>query len=595
MARQRAGAATLAPTAETQATLDRRRQNQTNKDRFSAKPGMGGSVTKLDDVLSKDENGDTGLNHSQNQKIAELQSAWDAANQKGDYAGMNAAHKEAERIRASAGLTGGADGALLKELPRQQKSVLNGGYTVDDIRQGVGAYKAANSDGSTYNNGYSPDMNNRSLANYIRQQMKANSDAWVTADAEGKAYLHNQNLELAKVLSDAVGGVQSTYNEALGRWETDNPNLGYGYYTGGWNDRQWAKDMYGMTDEQIDAYKNDTNRYYNFVDQSTIRNWIDEGSGFTGRYAQFVNGPYGQWLAASATGRPNIATHQDVIGDGVGRGEDGNLYVAPRDAQGNIVPQAPYLKGGNVDDYTRSKAAYIENGVIMPGILNGTTSKNAHLNMWLNGGNPVENPGENYGITWGTAPTAHTRMGGSATKLSDLGYGSGAGVKSYEDMINEMYDAQMQDQLAQLSREYDMAIAELDAQKMSQQGDYTAQRLAAAGEAERQAAAFREMANAQGLSSGAMGQNAMTSSGQAQANLATLGAAQAQATADIEAQRAIIAQSYQRQIQQAEAENDYARVQALYEEAKRVDEALRAIQLQNSQYDLAHTQMIMGV
>lgn len=593
MARQRAGAATLAPTAETQATLDRRRQNQANKDRFSAKPGMGGSVTKLDDVLGKDENGATGLNHSQNQKIAELQSAWNTANQKGDYAGMNAAHKEAESIRASAGLTGGADGSLLSELPRQQKSVLNGGYTVDDIRQGVGAYKAANSDGSTYNNGYSPDMNNRSLANYIRQQMKANSDAWATADAEGKAYLHNQNIELAKVLSDAAGGVQSTYNEALGRWETDNANLGYGYYTGGWNDRQWAKDNYGMTDDQIDAYKNDTNRYYNFVDQSTIRNWIDEGSGFTGRYAQFVNGPYGQWLTASALGRPNIATYQDVIGDGVGRGEDGNLYVAPRDAQGNIVPQAPYLKGGNVDDYTRSKAAYVENGVIMPGVLNGTTSKNAHLNMWLNGGNPVENPGENYGITWGTAPTAHTRMGGSFTKLSDLPFGNNGG-NSYEDLINKYYDAQMDSQVAQISAEYDKAIADLDAQQRIAQEDYTAQRLNAAGDAERQLAAFREMANAQGLGSGAIGQNAIVSSGKTQANLGNIGAAQAAAQADIATQRAIMAQSYQMQIQQAEAENDYARVQALYEEAKRVDEMLRQQQLENAQYDQAYMQMLMG-
>lgn len=531
------------------------------------------------------------LNDSQKDRISQLQSAWQKANESKDYAAMDAAHKEAERIRASAGFSGGADGSQMLALPRQQKSVLDGGYTADNVRQYVGSYKAANSNGSTYDNGYSPAMNTRSLANYIRQQMKANSDAWQGADEQGRQYLHEQNIALADILSEAAGGAQSKYNDALGRWETDNANLGYGYYTGAYNDRQWAKDTYGMTDEQIDSYKNDTNRYYNFVDQSLIRNWVDDSSGFTGKYAQFVNGPYHQWLTAGTLGRPNISTYTDVIGDGEGRGEDGDLYVIPRDAQGNIVPQAPYLKGGNVNDYTARKAAYVENGVIMPNVLNGTTSKTAYLNMWLNGGNPVEDPGENYGITWRRGNARRSSGGGGAGRSS----GSfRTAANEYEDLINKYYDAQMETQVAQISAEYDKALAELDAQQKRAQEDYTSQRLLAAGDAERQAAAFREMANAQGISSGAIGQNAIVSGGQTQSNLGSIGSAQAAARADIATQRAIMAQTYQMQIQQAEAENDFARVQALYEEAKRVDEMLRQQQLENAQYIQAYMQMLMG-
>ena len=79
-----------------------------------------------------------------------------------------------------------------------------------------------------------------------------------------------------------AGGVESVYNESLGRWETTNANLGYGYNTGQYEDLDWYRNVYGMTDEQIDQYRNDTNRYRNFVDQRIIRNWTDESNGYTG-------------------------------------------------------------------------------------------------------------------------------------------------------------------------------------------------------------------------------------------------------------------------------------------------------------------------
>lgn len=308
----------------------------------------------------------TNLSSDQQNQISQLKQDWSKANAAGDTAGMQAAHDAAESIRATAGYSGGNDGSGWTILPAG-----SGGRTVEDVRNGINEFKYYNQDPDAgWINGYSTAANHRSMANDIRQQMKANSDAWAAADEAGKAYLHEQNVQLAQLLSDVAGGVQSTYNEALGRWETDDANLGYGYYTGAYRDEQWAKDHYGMTDEQIESYRNDTNRYYNFVDQDIVRNWYDESSGYTGKYAQFVNGPYGQLLLG--TNNVNRATYTDVIGDGFGK--EGDSVLTPvRDDQGNIVPQEPLLKNNNtMNDYTRRRAAYVENGVIQTGRLQET-------------------------------------------------------------------------------------------------------------------------------------------------------------------------------------------------------------------------------
>lgn len=325
--------------------------------------------------------------HQQNQ-IKQLKQDWANANAAGDTAGMKAAHDAAEAIRSTEGYSGGSDGSGYIRLP-----VGSGGRTAADVQDTINRFKYYNKDPDDgWINGYSIDMNYRSMANDIRQQMKANSDAWATADEETRAYLHDQNLQLAQILNKEVGGVRSTYNEALGRWETDNANLGYGYYTGAYNDKQWAKDQYGMTEEQIESYRNDTDRYYNFVDQDIIRNWQDESSGYTGKYAQFVNGPYGQLLMG--TKGVNRATYADIIGDGFGK--EGDAILTPtRDDQGNIVPQAPLLKNNNsMTDYTRGKAAWVENGVIQTGDLQMTNPGGYGLEERTSHGQRLYRPAE---------------------------------------------------------------------------------------------------------------------------------------------------------------------------------------------------------
>ena len=339
------------------------------------------------------------LSDGQKQEIIKLKGDWDKAYAAGDTAGMQAANKAAEAIRAGAGYSGGADGSGYRPLSGGADGSgyrpENGGMSAADVQKWVDEYHYINLDkDSGWVNGFSADMNMRSMANFIRQQMKANSDAWASADEAGKQYLHDQNVQLAEILSKAAGGVQSTYNEELGRWETENANLGYGYNTGSYNDLDFVRDFYGMTDEQIEAYRNDTDRYRNFVDQGIIRNWVDESSGYTGRYSHFVNGPYGQLL--KGTKEVNPTAYHDLIGDGFGLGEPHNFYVAPRDEYGNIVPQAPMIKDTNaMTDYTKGKSSYVdENGVIQPGTLLKTNPAGAGVDRIVPHGSGVRTSSE---------------------------------------------------------------------------------------------------------------------------------------------------------------------------------------------------------
>lgn len=309
---------------------------------------------------------DQQLSAEQQAQILALKEAWAVANASQDREKMDEVHAEAEAIRNSAGYSGGADGSGYTKIDHTA-----GGASAQEVRKWVDNYQYTNYDSRNgWVNGFSTEMNLRSMANYIRQQMAANSEAWSTANAATREYLHQQNVELAAILKDATGGTESTYNEALGRWETANANLGYGYNVGQYRPsdiEDWYKGFAKMTDEQIAAYQNDTARYRNFVDQDLLRNWIDESSGYTGVYSQFVNGPYAQLLFGSNPQNVNPIVYKDVQGDGFNEKE----YVPPMDADGNIVPQAPSLKNNNaMTDYTRQFTSYVdENGVIQPGLL----------------------------------------------------------------------------------------------------------------------------------------------------------------------------------------------------------------------------------
>lgn len=515
--------------------------------------------------------GDQKLSADLQAQIAALKQAYAQAQAAGDTAGMQNAHNQAEAIRNQAGYTAGADGSGygfgLGAL---------GGNTADKVAKWVRDYESANLGKNGWSNGYSTGMNLRSMANYIRQQMDANSKAYATADDQTKAYLHQQNLELAQILSEATGGAESIFNEKTGQWETYNANLGYGKNIGQYNDLDWYKNFYGMTDDQIEKYKNDTDRYRNFVDQRIVRNWVDESNGFTGEYAQFVNGPYAQLLNGT-NGVPR-STYVDVQGDGFGNDD----YAPKVDMNGNIIAELPALKNNNyIEDYTRNLAAYTQNGVIMPNVLNGAkdagnTADNLYRNMQGTGPSYEQSARELYDQHW----KENAERDKYDMTLPQNKYGSGSssdssGGSDLSGYLNQMYDAQLKSQLAALEAAYQENLAELERNQAETDAAYNEQKRQTQGNAERSAANWRELANAQGLNTGAMGQAALAQNNQLQSNLNTLGAAQAQALANIQSQRTLLGKQYQLQILQAQADNDFERAQKLYDEAVRQDEILR--------------------
>lgn len=147
-----------------------------------------------------------------------------------------------------------------------------------------------------------------------------------------------------------------------------------------------------------------------------------------------------------------------------------------------------------------------------------------------------------------------------------------------EEYINKMYDSKLNSQKEQLSQSYNQAISDLDTAKQQNQQQTDKNLNATAVEAQRAQKNYNEVQNAYGLTSGAMAQARLAQDNQLQADLTALRAAQQTADAGIERERALLSQQYTSAIAEAHAENDLARAQALYQEAKDADAQLLAKQ-----------------
>lgn len=540
---------------------------------------MQSSTSNGNSTLSAADNAN--LSADLQQQIANLKAAWAKANAAGDQAGMDAAHSAAEAIRNSQGYTGGANGAGYSVLGAN-----SGGMTADDMQKWLENYMATNYQAGTgWTNGYSTAMNTRSKANKIRQQMLANEQAQEGADAATKQYLHEQNLALAQLLYQYTGQSEANtyYNDQTGRWETWNSDVGYGTNIQG-NQANIAnswKQYLGYTDDDINKYANDTSLYYNFVDPRTVRKQTDESSGFTGIYEQFVNGPYGQLLGGGThDGSVNPSIYQNMPNDGFYDGE--------------MVGNTELKNNNNLSDYTNQFTSYTQGGVIQPGILaakhdssnNDSTGAYSHK---VNGAIDASDPRYTGGIDRDVAASTEEDPNNIAGQLAYAqNYGNGSSNSSilaslssasgssgdYSDYLQQMYAAALESQLAQLESSYKQNISDLDSSIGTVNDTYTEQKRQTTGTNAQQAAAWREMANAYGLNSGAVGQAALAQNNQLQSNLNTLESAQSAALTEIEQQRTLLGQQYQLQINQAIADNNYNLAQALYEEAVRQDELL---------------------
>lgn len=169
-----------------------------------------------------------------------------------------------------------------------------------------------------------------------------------------------------------------------------------------------------------------------------------------------------------------------------------------------------------------------------------------------------------------------------------------------KDYINKMYDASLESQKADLQTDYEQAGAQLTQQQEAARKQTDANLTRTYVEAEKDWRNYQEVQNAYGLTSGAMAQARLSQDNQLQADLTALRAQQQETDASIERERGLLAREYAAAIRQAQANNDIARAEALYEQAQREEERLlaqqeAAAQLMAGQGDYARLAALYGL
>ena len=455
-----------------------------------------------------------------------------------------------------------------QEIPQVNTTL--GGLTPEEVQKWLDEYQYYNLRGTRWDNSFGVDGNVRSQANYIRQQMEKNTDDWhKTDDKAVKDYLHQNNLILEQMLQQYNGGAKSYYDPVTGKWNTNNGNAGYGDVNLG-EYAEWAE--YGIDEDYYNYLRTTPDRYHNMVDYDIISNPVQNEDGFSGRYSPYKYGGIQNYIGPSNVSRLDFY-HYDAIGDDF---MDEYSMKPVTDANGNIVFVDDFVK----DDVHAS--AYTQQ--FLPEIVDGIIQTNDFIKSRPGGGRGTVNTDPNASATGGGS-------GGGGGGGSYGRYGSGNG--DYSDMLEQMYGEALAAQLAQLESSYKQNVSDLDASSVKADANYNEQKRQTDGTSAQNAANWREMANAYGLNSGTIGQAALAQNNQRQSDLNTLGAAQAQAQAEIERQRTLLGQQYQLQINQAIAENNMQKAEALYNEAVRAEEAMRQQQQNNANLMLQYAQMAM--
>ena len=160
--------------------------------------------------------------------------------------------------------------------------------------------------------------------------------------------------------------------------------------------------------------------------------------------------------------------------------------------------------------------------------------------------------------------------------LSSLGDYKTPAANSQEELIRKMYESNLNSNKSQLESDYNQNLSDLGAEESKLGQIYYEQQRQAQAESDRNRQAFQEYANARGLNSGTGGQAELAQSNQLSANLNALRQSEAEKRAEVERQRQLLGQQYQKAIQKAQADNDLNLAKALYEEAVRVDESINS-------------------
>lgn len=204
------------------------------------------------------------------------------------------------------------------------------------------------------------------------------------------------------------------------------------------------------------------------------------------------------------------------------------------------------------------------NGLGVDGIVGDQTGGSLGLSGYGGGGIPLwtENNSSGGGVSGGTVSSNTGTSVGNSGDLSNY--------------LKQQYASTLESELAGLENAYKQATASLDrtAQTIPQEYETKRNTVAATNALEKQA--FDERANAMGLNTGTSGQAQLARSSMYQRDLAGIGAAEANAMADLDLQRAQRQAEYEMALAQAKAESDAALNAALYAEMVRQQELAAA-------------------
>lgn len=139
--------------------------------------------------------------------------------------------------------------------------------------------------------------------------------------------------------------------------------------------------------------------------------------------------------------------------------------------------------------------------------------------------------------------------------------------------INKVYDNVIDKQKNLLKENYTQAGTALDAEKQSVQQQTNTN----LGRVNVEAQKIQQAYKGPKLSAAAQQQAALSMDNQKKKNVTTIKTAQSEADAEIERQRKLLGEQYAAAIKKAQADNDMARAQQLYEAAKAEDEQLLAL------------------
>lgn len=169
--------------------------------------------------------------------------------------------------------------------------------------------------------------------------------------------------------------------------------------------------------------------------------------------------------------------------------------------------------------------------------------------------------------------------------------GNGTVVEDLSAYLEELYAAQRRQTLANLDNAYQQNVNAINRAGEGVDARYQNARNQAAGASELAARNFAEYAAASGLNSGAGGQAELARNVTLQNNLNDINSAEADVYADLELQLANAETEYNNAIAQAEASNDFALAESLYQEKIRVQQELVNQQMRQFEMDLQNRQL----